>query len=126
MNQLKQVIDQNYSTLPKSQAAQITIDVCNQQMNEISKLLEQNENDTINLRKAKLYTIISDGILELRNEERDLSKIDFAKLHIPLLLEIIESENLSLLENSNSNIQEKIINEILIPNYLLEWSLNNL
>ena len=126
MNQLKQVIDQNYSTLSKSQALQITIDVCNQQMNGINSLLQQNENDTNNLRKAKLYTIISDGILELRNQERDISKIDFAKLHIPLLLEIIENENLNLLENSNSNIQEKIINEILIPNYLLEWSLNNL
>lgn len=129
MNHLKQIIEQNYSTLPKAHAINITIDIFNQQMLKINNILEQNSNEDeeiLNLRKAKLYTIISEGIAELKKDNRDKSKIEFAKLHVPLLLEIIENEYLVILENGSSSTQEKIINEVFIPNYLIEWSLNNL
>ncbi len=130
MNKLKQIIDRNYSTLPKVQVANITVDVCTQQMNSIKQKIDQenfNKEEEISiLRKGKLYEIISEGVLELVKNNRDQDKIDFAKLHISLLLEMIENENLEKLENSNPAIQEKIINDVFIPNYLIEWSLNNL
>ncbi len=130
MNSLKQIIDRNYSTLPKLQVANITVDVCTQQINGIKQKLEQgnfNKEEEISiLRKIKLYEIISEGVLELAKNNRDQDKIDFAKLHISLLLEMLENENLEKLENSNPTIQEKIINNVFVPNYLIEWSLNNL
>lgn len=130
MNKLKKFISTNYSGLAKSRVLEITADVINEQILKLNKdILQYDISDQLskklNLTKNKLYSIIKQGLLEIQKDNPDSSKIEFAKIHITLLLEIIENENLSKLENSNTSIQEIIINEILIPNYLIEWTFNN-
>lgn len=131
MNQIKEFIHNSYSGLSKSKVIEITAEVINQQIEKLKSEILQNEfhseefSSTLNLRKDKLYSEIKLGIIEMLKSNPDKSKIEFAKLHIPLLLEIIESENINKLEFSNTSVQEKIVNDILIPNYLIEWTFNN-
>jgi len=132
MNQLKEVIRNNYRQLPKTQVLQITMDVCYQQMKKISELTQEQNIDSdkdvilLNLKKVDWYSKINDGLLEFLNDQKDIQKIDIAKTSIKYLITLIENEILEDLEKGNPNVQEKIVNEIIIPHYLIEWSLENL
>ena len=131
MNQLKEIIKRNYSSLPKSQTLKITLDVCKQQMKNVSEIsnkqinvLKENE-ILLNLNKLELYSIIYDGLLELLKDYKDFDKISLARDSISTINRIIENETLNYLESGNNEVQEKIINNIIIPNYLIEWTLNS-
>ena len=127
MNQLKEIINNSYSTLPKSQVLQITLDVCYQQMKKASEKAENINSETIvNLQKVELYSNINDGLLEFTNGNRDFAKINIAKDSINVLNKLIENETLEDLENGIPAIQETIVNDVIVPHYLIEWSLNNL
>lgn len=127
MNQLKEIINNSYSTLPKSQVLQITLDVCYQQMKKASEKAKNINSETIvNLQKVELYSNINDGLLEFTNGNRDFAKINIAKDSINVLNKLIENETLEDLENGIPAIQETIVNDVIVPHYLIEWSLNNL
>lgn len=131
MNQVKEFINNTYSGLAKSKVIEITAQVIEEQIVKLKDEIVQNEfnpelqSSIVNLRKDMLYSEIKIGILEMQKNIPDVSKIKFAKIHIPLLLEIIENENLNKLEFSNPSVQQEIINSVVVPNYLIEWTFNN-
>lgn len=131
MNQLKEFINNSYSGLSKSKVIEITAQVIDEQIVKLKDEIAQNEfnpeqeSSILNLSKDKLYSEIKIGMLEMQKNMPDVSKIEFAKIHIPLLLEIIENENLNKLEFSHASVKEEIINSVFIPNYLIEWTFNN-
>ena len=127
MNHLKEIINNSYSTLPKSQVLQITLDVCYQQMKKTSEKARSINSDTVlNLQKVDLYSKINDGLLEFTDGSRNFEKINTAKNSIDILNKLIENETLNDLENGTPSKQEDIINNTIVPHYLIEWSLNNL
>lgn len=130
MNQLKEIINNSYSTLPKSQVLQITLDVCYQQMKIVSEqtqnLSAENSNVVLNLQKIDLYSKINIGLLEFLNETKNIEKINEAKNSINILNKLIENDTLAELENGDSETQENITNNLLVPHYLIDWSLNHL
>ena len=127
MNHLKEIINNSYSTLPKSQVLQITLDVCYQQMKKTSEKARSINSDTVlNLQKVDLYSKINDGLLEFTDGSRNFEKINTAKNSIDILNKLIENETLNDLENGTPSKQEDIINNTIVPHYLIEWTLNNL
>ena len=127
MNHLKEIINNSYSTLPKSQVLQITLDVCYQQMKKTSEKARSINSDTVlNLQKVDLYSKINDGLLEFTDGSRNFEKINTAKNSIDILNKLIENETLNDLENGTPSKQEDIINNSIVPHYLIEWTLNNL
>ena len=78
------------------------------------------------MQKVELYSNINDGLLEFTNGNRDFAKINIAKDSINVLNKLIENETLEDLENGIPAIQETIVNDVIVPHYLIEWSLNNL
>jgi len=129
MNQLKEIIHNNYCKLPKSRVLQITLDVCYQQMQKVTRQdVSGWDKDTalLNMQKVDWYSKVNEGLLEFLKEEKDLEKISKAKEAIIFLIKIMENETLEDLENGGTAVQERIINDTITPHYLIEWSLNNL
>lgn len=127
MNHLKEIINNSYSTLPKSQVLQITLDVCYQQMKKTSEKAQSVDSESVlNLQKVDLYSKINNGLLEFTNGSRNFEKINTAKSSIDVLNKLIENETVNELENGSSSVQEDIVNNIIVPHYLIEWTLNNL
>lgn len=132
MEELENLINQNYSTISKNDALQISLEVCCKLIKKQSGLLQENvdiwnkETILFNTNKVNWYSNINSGLLEFTNIDRNFDALLEAKSSISLLLMYIQTELEDEFIKSDSENQQRIINEIYIPHLLLKWSLNNL
>lgn len=132
MEELENLINQKYSTISKNDALQISLEVCYKLMKKQSGLLQENvgiwnkETILFNTNKVNWYSNINSGLLEFTNIDRNFDTLLEAKSSISLLLMYIQTELEDEFVKTDSENQQRIINEIYIPHLLLKWSLNNL